>query len=549
MVYLSQNDTVRHTSYESMTMNQVSNNALLSFALDLASAVTQPNRFEQLVFAVRATINCDAVVLLVHNHGVLTPISQRGLSEDLMGRRFTIKEHPRLNAICGGHYPVRFAADSPLPDPYDGMVLGHDEHLAVHSCMGVPLYLEGKLIGAVTLDSTSPGVFDEIDARALEIIGTMAAMTLNTAMLMEQLENKSQHAQHVLKVMSEKSAEMIGQSKAIRNLKQSIQLVAPSDFAILIEGETGVGKELVARALHEHSSRSDAPMVYVNCAAIPLHLIESELFGHVKGAFTGADRDRDGKFLLADGGTLLLDEIGELPLEVQGSLLRAIQNQEIQAVGKDQIRKVDVRIIAATNRQLATEVAENRFRADLFHRLSVFPIQVPALRDRQGDIPLLAGFFAERFRRKLGLQQLTLSPSAIQLLEAYRWPGNVRELEHVISRAALFSKADSAKSGSTNPDKQTGITIISPAHLTGLQIDKNEKYEVQDLEVQAAAESDQPIDLRAETDAYQRNKIRQALETNEGNWTKAAQHLSMDRANLARLAKRLGVYVSKEIHS
>ncbi|WOD08969.1 sigma 54-interacting transcriptional regulator [Marinomonas sp. GJ51-6] len=263
--------------------------------------------------------------------------------------------------------------------------------------------------------------------------------------------------------------EMIGQSDVMQALEQAIKLVAPSDFAILIEGETGVGKELVARMLHQTSLRSASPMVYVNCAAIPHHLIESELFGHVKGAFTGADRDRQGKFLLADGGTLFLDEIGELPLEVQGTLLRAIQNQEIQAVGKDQVRKIDVRIIAATNRHLETEVSEQRFRADLFHRLSVFPIQVPALRHRQGDIPLLAGFFAERFRRKLGLQQLTLSSSAIGLLETYHWLRNVRELEHVISRAALFAKADIP----------SGITVISKNHLKGLQIDRGEKEGVQ----------------------------------------------------------------------
>ncbi|RCX08424.1 nitric oxide reductase transcriptional regulator NorR [Marinomonas foliarum] len=523
-------------------MNQVSNNALLSFALDLASAVTQPNRFEQLVYAVRATINCDAVVLLSHSHGVLTPLAQRGLSDDMMGRRFIIDEHPRLKAISSDHYPVRFPADSPLPDPYDGMVLGHDENLPVHSCMGVPLYLEGKLIGVVTLDSIQPGVFDDIDTRALEIIGTMAAMTLNTAILMEQLENQSQHAQNVLKVIGEQSSEMIGQSKAMQDLKQSINLVASSDFSILIEGETGVGKELVARALHEHSSRAEAPMVYVNCAAIPHHLIESELFGHVKGAFTGADRDRDGKFLLADGGTLLLDEIGELPLEVQGTLLRAIQNQEIQAVGKDQIRKVNVRIIAATNRHLETEVAENRFRADLFHRLSVFPIQVPPLRERQGDVPVLAGFFAERFRRKLGLQQLTLSASAIDMLEAYHWPGNVRELEHVISRAALFSKAESSKA-----DNPKGITVITSTHLTGLQIDNSAKEKIQKNELEPRLEIHKPIDLRLETETYQRNLIRKALEDNQGNWTKAAQQLSMDRANLARLAKRLGIVVAKEV--
>jgi anaerobic nitric oxide reductase transcription regulator len=550
MISSSQIDTKYYLPYELITMNQVSNNALLSFALDLASAVTQPNRFEQLVYAVRATINCDAVVLLANNNGVLTPLAQRGLSEDLMGRRFIIDEHPRLKAICSGHYPVRFPAESPLPDPYDGMVLGHDENLPVHSCMGVPLYLEGKLIGVVTLDSIMPGVFDNIDARALEIIGTMAAMTLNTAILMERLENQSLHAQNVLKVMGDQRIEMIGQSKAMQDLKQSINLVASSDFSILIEGETGVGKELVARALHEQSSRADAPMVYVNCAAIPHHLIESELFGHVKGAFTGADRDRDGKFLLADGGTLLLDEIGELPLEVQGTLLRAIQNQEIQAVGKDQIRKVNVRIIAATNRHLETEVAENRFRADLFHRLSVFPIQVPALRDRQGDIALLAGFFAERFRRKLGLQQLALSASAIDMLEAYHWPGNVRELEHVISRAALFSRAESSKAESAKADNATGITVITSAHLTGLQIDNSAKEKIQKNELELPRlEKHKPIDLRLETETYQRELIRKALENNDGNWTKAAQQLSMDRANLARLAKRLGIVVAKEVRS
>jgi len=160
------------------------------------------------------------VVLLFHSNGVLTPLAQRGLSEDLMGRRFIIEEQPRLKAICAGHYPVRFPADAPLPDPYDGMVVGNDENLPVHSCMGVPLYLEGKLIGVVTLDSILPGVFDNIDARALEIIGTMAAMTLNTAILMERLENQSQHAQNVLKVIAEQSHEMIGQSKAMQDLKQ-----------------------------------------------------------------------------------------------------------------------------------------------------------------------------------------------------------------------------------------------------------------------------------------------------------------------------------------
>lgn len=462
-----------------------------------------------------------------------------------MGRRFVLDEHPRLQEICTRHYPIRFPADSTLPDPYDGMIIGHDANLRVHSCMGVPLYVEGKLIGAVTLDSITPGVFDDISARALEIIAAMSAMTLHTAMLMEQLEDATQHAQHVLQVINnqarEKDAnEMIGQSTVMQALNQSIKLVAPSDFSILIEGETGVGKELVARLLHQKSARSAEPIVYVNCAAIPDHLIESELFGHVKGAFTGAEQTRQGKFLLADGGTLFLDEIGELPLEVQGTLLRVIQNQEIQVVGEDRIRKVDVRIIAATNRNLENEVEEQRFRVDLFHRLSVFPIHVPALRDRQADISLLAGFFAEKFRRKLALQQLTLSAAAIELLEAYHWPGNIRELEHVISRAALFAKAEAP----------TGITVISPVHLTGLQRTKVflEKAQKEEGKAQALVKNEaKKLNLRLETESYQRNLIRDALKSSNGNWTKAAEYLSMDRANLARLAKRLGVRVTKSV--
>ncbi|MCV2401996.1 nitric oxide reductase transcriptional regulator NorR [Marinomonas sp. C2222] len=522
-------------------MSQISNNALLSFALDLASAVTQQNRFSELIHAIRSAINCDAVVLLVHSHGVLTPLAQKGLSDDLMGRRFIIDEHPRFKAICEAYYPIRFPSDSSLPDPYDGMVLGHEGHLKVHSCMGIPLHIEGRLIGVVTLDSVTPGVFEDIYSRTLEVIATMAAITLNTAMLMEKLEDNNLRAQHVFAAMNEQvrvkdGGEMIGQSDAMSRLNQVIDLVAASDLAILIEGETGVGKELVARKIHQESNRSSAPMVYVNCASIPDNLIESELFGHVKGAFTGANSDRQGKFLLADGGTLFLDEIGELPIEVQGSLLRAIQNQEIQAVGKDQVRKVDVRIIVATNRHLETEVNEKRFRADLFHRLSVFPIQVPALRERTGDIPLLVGFFAEGFRRKLGLQQLTVSSSAIELLEGYHWPGNVRELEHTISRASLFAKAEAP----------TGITTIMSEHIVGLQIDRNESKQKQKSEKPLFIEQEK-INFRLETESYQKTMILAALKKADGNWSKASHYLSMDRANLARLAKRLGIKVTKTV--
>ncbi|CUB03718.1 nitric oxide reductase transcriptional regulator NorR [Marinomonas fungiae] len=520
----------------------ISSDTLLRFALDLASAVTLEDRFERLIRAIRATVACDAVVLLERKGEQLLPLAQQGLMDDVMGRRFNIDEHPRFTEICGAYHPVRFPTGCTLPDPYDGMVSGFDDGLPVHACMGIPLYVQGNMLGVVTLDSMTPGVFDSLDSRALDIVGTMAAMSLNTAMLLARLEQKSKHAQELLVELSEEAlnkeaTEMVGQSQAMQTLKQHLELVAPADLAVLIEGETGVGKELVARTLHRSSKRAQAPMVYVNCAAIPENLIESELFGHVKGAFTGADRDRVGKFTLAHGGTLFLDEIGELPLEAQGSLLRAIQNQEIQAVGKDKIEYVDVRIIAATNRDLKQEVAEKRFRADLYHRLSVFPIAVPPLRERNGDVLLLAGFFAEQLRRKFGLQQVTLSPQASDWLKAYSWPGNVRELEHVLSRATLLAKSN------TNQ----GITRIEPMHLTGL-VDAFSSQETPERVLPSPVHLDtaEIQDLKLATEDFQRRAIEQALDQAQLNWAQAARSLGMDRANLVRLAKRLGIEVTKQ---
>src|SRR5690606_36212219 len=232
-------------------------------------------------------------------------------------------------------------------------------------------------------------------------------------------------------------SEILGASDAITQLLHELDVVADSDLPVLLTGETGVGKELFARRLHRKSRRSRQPMVHVNCAALPESLAESELFGHVKGAFSGASNDRAGRFEAAQGGTLFLDEVGELPLSVQAKLLRALQNGEIQRLGTDQIIKTDVRIIAATNRQLKENTSAGNFRADLYHRLSVYPVHIPPLRDRGRDALILAGHFLELSRARLGLRGLRLSYAAERALLHYNWPGNVRELEHVVSRAAL----------------------------------------------------------------------------------------------------------------
>ncbi len=532
-------------------MGEVSSQALIELALDLANSLTTKDRFERLLSTIRHAVECDAVVLLDVQSGFLKPLAQQGLTQDTLGRRFEITAHPRFAAICESSTPIRFAASSPLPDPYDGMLLAHEGDLPVHACMGLPLMSDGRLIGVLTLDSMTPNAFDSIPKGSLDVISAMSAATLKTAILLQELEHHSLHNQQVVAELTHEAlvkdgGELIGNSLVMLKLKREIDMVATSDFSILIEGETGVGKELVARTLHRQSKRVEGPLVYVNCAALPESLIESELFGHVKGAFTSADRSRIGKFSLADGGTIFLDEIGELPLSVQSKLLRVLQNQEIQVVGKDDVERVNVRILAATNRTLKLEVAEGRFRADLYHRLSVYPISVPPLRSREGDVTLLSGYFIELTRRKLGMQQLTLSPSALEVLNQYAWPGNVRELEHVIARAALRAKG-SARSVIVR------IGLAHMEHLVATQSELLSPSQKPSLSLPSEQNSDQTsmveidTNLKLATEAFQRQVITQVLCEVEGNWSAAAKRLETDRANLNRLAKRLGIRVAKNI--
>ena len=224
--------------------------------------------------------------------------------------------------------------------------------------------------------------------------------------------------------------------------------VAATDATVLILGETGTGKEVIARSIHRTSRRHNKPLIKVNCAAIPATLIESELFGHEAGAFTGATKKRDGRFAMAHGGTIFLDEVGELPLDLQSKLLRVLQEGEFEPVGSSQTRKVDVRVLAATNRDLQRAIGEGKFREDLYYRLNVFPIELPPLRERRGDIGALAAAFAEKFAKSMGRSIEPLSADCIRRLEAYRWPGNVRELQNIIERAVI-----TARDGKLNLDR------------------------------------------------------------------------------------------------
>ena len=306
----------------------------------------------------------------------------------------------------------------------DGRLLWVEAHLSVICNQDkVPVGLRG-----VTLDISERKAAEEGLRNAL----------IEVEQLKDQLQKENVYLREQVDLKQEFD-EIIGDSDEINYVLFKIQQVAPTNASVLIQGETGTGKELVARAIHSASPRKDRPMVKINCAALPANLIESELFGHEKGAFTGAQARKIGRFELADGATLFLDEIGELPLELQVKLLRVLQEGEFERLGSSQTRKVDVRIIAATNRNLKLEIQNGLFREDLWYRLNVFPITVPPLRQRKSDIAMLVSFFIDQANRKVGRIVKTIAPQTMQTLQNYYWPGNVRELANVIERALINS--------------------------------------------------------------------------------------------------------------
>ncbi|CFQ45633.1 nitric oxide reductase transcriptional regulator NorR [Yersinia aleksiciae] len=505
--------------------------SLAKIAIELQSGLSGQDRFQTLISSLRQLLQCDASALLRYEHQLFRPLAIDGLSPDVLGRRFSLSSHPRLEAIARAGNVVRFPTDSHLPDPYDGLIPGHDE-LKVHACIGLPLFADQTLIGALTFDSMNPQQFDGFNDEELKLISALASSALNNALLVDALEKQALPTVSSLNIQKQNvqhaEDEMIGLSPLVLQLKHEIGVVAGSELNVLITGETGVGKELVAKAIHHLSPRSAKALIYLNCAALPENVAESELFGHVKGAFTGAIHDRTGKFEIADNGTLFLDEIGELSLVLQAKLLRVIQYGDLQRVGDDSTKRVNVRIIAATNCDLKQAVIEGRFRVDLFHRLSVFPLHVPPLRERKGDIVLLAGFFVERIRKKLGLNQLGIPAATLGMLENHSWLGNVRELEHAIYRAAVLARA--SQQGAESYSLQADLFNISATATGSVPL--------------AILSNDQgltSVDLPSATRDFQRQLISKTLEENGMNWSACARALTLDSGNLHRLAKRLGI--------
>ena len=505
----------------------------LHITQDLNSALTQQARFDTLLTTIREVLNCDSSALLLFEGQHFKPLAINGLAKEVLGRRFSIEQHPRLEAIARAGDIVRFPSDSGLPDPYDGLILNFEDKLHVHSCIGLPLLIDDRLIGAITIDAFDPNQFDSLKNQELRFISALAAGGLHTALLLEQLDAQASLPRESFAETRTFSDEIIGHSQGIKALQEQIDAVADTELSVLIMGETGVGKELVANAIHHRSSRAGKTLVYLNCAALPESVAESELFGHIKGAFTGAISNRKGKFELADGGTLFLDEVGELSLELQAKLLRALQYGDIQRVGEDRHIRVNTRIVAATNRILHEEVKAGRFRADLYHRLSVFPLNVPPLREREEDVVLLAGFFAEQMRGKLGLHSIRLAPTLVQTLKDYDWPGNVRELEHMIKRAGVLGRARTQSLDIALVQQDFDIKTLTRSLEGSISEGNNRDALIEDALTE--------VSFKQATDAFQKSLILQVLEQNKGNWAATARQLELDNGNLHRLAKRLGV--------
>jgi formate hydrogenlyase transcriptional activator len=365
----------------------------------------------------------------------------------------------------------------------------------IKSYLSMPITADGQTVGAININSLQKYAFDDDELRLLALVSEHLEMAINNAQQaealrkalaeVERLKNRLQAENVYLQeeiTTAHYGGEMIGQSRALQEVLRRVAQVAPTDATVLIQGETGTGKELIARAIHHRSRHQDRPLVKVNCAALPAGLIENELFGHEKGAFTGAVARKIGRFELADGGTIFLDEIGELPLELQAKLLRVLREGEFERVGGSHTITVNVRVIAATNRDLATAVQAGSFRADLFYRLNVFPLTLPPLRERQDDVPLLVECFLARMAQKLGKVLRGLSDESMARVMRYSWPGNVRELRNVIERAAILARGpiveiddalDQRLPPSDHPLPATSLQDVERAHILRVLAETN----------------------------------------------------------------------------
>jgi Nif-specific regulatory protein len=482
-------------------------NLLLDFSRTLNSVRGLASLQEKALDAVLAAVPADRAAILLTEDGTEGFSSITGRDRRLGPNQPIHASQTILNNVLKENVAV-LSSDVESDDAYREAESLLERR--VHSVMAVPLEVRGSVLGVMYLEASSPGSrFDSDLLQLVTTLGNITALAIENARYLERLDGENRRLHEELNIHHS----MVGESKAMREVYEFVSRVAGRDSTVLIFGESGTGKELVARAVHMNSARKDKPFVAINCAAITESLLESELFGHERGAFTGAVSQKKGKLEVAEGGTIFLDEIGELAVPMQAKLLRVLQEREFERVGGTRPIKLDVRLIAATNRDLKEASRTGTFRSDLYYRLNVVSLQMPALRERCEDIPLLAAFFAAQHGEKVKRRVAGISPEARACLMRYDWPGNVRELENAIERAVVL--------GSTE--------LILAEDLP-------------DAILEETAAAGEPVNALAEGIRHAKKElIERAIEQANGNYTEAAKLLGVHANHLFRLIRTLNL--------
>jgi len=431
-------------------------NDRLQLLLKLTNSITSNLELKDVLRGIAANVRevmrCDAATILLPE---AEPGTFRNHAVDFPGSKGFLKEQQIVTP--GEDSPPRRAFETMKPvistNPAGAHPYSHARKIAsqegLKTACFIPLVNHGRALGIMVLARGTENAFTEEDVEFLSQAAGQIAIAIENALAFEEISQlKDKLAQEKLYLEEEIRSEMdfeqiVGNSPALKQVLQLVETVAPNDSTVLLLGETGTGKELIARAIHDRSRRRERTLVKLNCAAIPTGLLESELFGHEKGAFTGAISQKLGRLELADQGTLFLDEVGDIPIEIQPKLLRALQEREFERLGSTQTRRVNVRLIAATNRDLEKMVAHREFRSDLYYRLNVFPIRIPPLRERREDIPLLVSYFVQKFAKQMQKKIDAIPVSVSKGLTAWDWPGNIRELENFIERAVILTRGKS----------------------------------------------------------------------------------------------------------
>jgi formate hydrogenlyase transcriptional activator len=525
-------------------------NDRLQLLLNLSNRITSNLELREVLRTISANIRevvqADAVVVSLHE---AASGKFRIFALDFPDSRGVIKEELLITPSAA----VKRAMDTLKPVVFDTRECdelapgGHELAAAegVRAACSIPLVNRGRFLGILSILRTMQTPFTPDDVDFLSRASGQIAVAIENALAYREIsELKDKLAQEKLYLEEEIRSEMsfehiVGNSAAIRSVLELVETVAPSDSTVLLLGETGTGKELIARAIHDHSRRKDRTFVKLNCAAIPTGLFESELFGHEKGAFTGAINQKLGRLELADHGTLFLDEVGDVPLEIQPKLLRALQEREFERLGSTRTKKVDVRLVAATNRDLESMIAAREFRSDLYYRLNVFPIRIPPLRERREDIPLLARYFAQKSAGQMQKRIETIPAAAMKALTDWDWPGNIRELGNFIERAVILTRGGSLEMPLTELHRAGIDTSVGNLGPRG-------REEIVRIVRETISEmnSGSPKSAANEYDERQRQEIMRALQESNGRVGGAggaAARLGINRTTLLSRMKKLGI--------